>query len=132
MEPISVKPMRVREKSVYLNPLRNPISSLHQWTALKTKDVNGNEDIETWSCQAFSKKGHRHGNPLLNPVSDFHEWRALMAKDTPPLTTDDQLDEEIAVDASLSSWLASSESTSSKPNRANFHGDSEALLPSLS
>ncbi|XWS22122.1 hypothetical protein CRYUN_Cryun29cG0007300 [Craigia yunnanensis] len=131
MESISVKPIPIREKRVNLNPLRNPISSLHQWIVLKAKDDNGNEDTEIGSYQVFPKKGRDHANPLLNPVSDFHEWRALMAKDTKPLTTEQPLplpqgrslnsnqsfmefDEEVAIDASLSCWLSSSETTPTK------------------
>ena len=131
MESISVKPIGIRQKRVHLNPLRNPNSSLHQWIALKAKDDNGNQDTEIGLHQVFPEKGGNHVNPLLNPVSDFHEWRALMAKDTKPLTTEQPLplrqglslnsnpsfmefDEEVAVDASLSCWLSSSETTPTK------------------
>ncbi|XWS09457.1 hypothetical protein CRYUN_Cryun40dG0086200 [Craigia yunnanensis] len=130
MESVSVKPIRSREKSVHINPLLNPISRLSQWNDLKARDINGNEDIEIGSYQVFPKKGREHVNPLLNPVSDIHGWRALMVKDKKPLTTDQQpltqshsldsnpsfkeFDQEIAIDASLSCWLSSSEITPTK------------------
>lgn len=65
---------------VYVNPFRNPISSIHQWTALK--------GIETGSNQVFAKKGCKHVNPLLKPVSDNQQWRALIVRDTKPLKPD--------------------------------------------
>ncbi|XVF65864.1 hypothetical protein PTKIN_Ptkin09bG0285300 [Pterospermum kingtungense] len=123
MEPKSVKPIRVRGKRVYTNPLRNPISSLHEWTALKGTELGSN--------QVFAKKGCKHVNPLLKPVSDIQQWRALMAKDITLLKADQQPlpqglslssdpslkefeEEERAVDASLSCWLSSSGTIYSK------------------
>nr|KYP62424.1 hypothetical protein KK1_016956 [Cajanus cajan] len=66
-------------------------------------------------------------HPVLNPVENLSQWKAVKAKRTPPLVSQKEnlvlnqaafgaespkkLNKEIAVDASLSNWLASSETT---------------------
>ncbi|KAK7284145.1 hypothetical protein RJT34_18885 [Clitoria ternatea] len=77
-------------------------------------------------------------HPVLNPVENLTQWKAVKAKRTPPLVSQKEnfilnqesqtvfggeepskkLNKEIAVDASLSNWLASSETTPVK-NKAN-------------
>ena len=65
-------------------------------------------------------------HPVLNPVENLTQWKAVKAKGTPPLkqpqkenfkSKSDQpmyQNREIAVDASLSNWLISSETTPTK------------------
>ncbi|KAK8624917.1 hypothetical protein V6N13_089803 [Hibiscus sabdariffa] len=72
MELNSVKSIEVQKRKIYLNPLQNPISDLHQWNALKDEDRKA-------SKQRSMKKSI---SPLLNPVSNLSEWRDLLVKDT--------------------------------------------------
>ncbi|GFZ17668.1 hypothetical protein Acr_26g0009380 [Actinidia rufa] len=65
-------------------------------------------------------------HPVLNPVENLTQWKAVKSKGTPPLkqpqkenfkSKSDQpmyQNREIAVDASLSNWLVSSETTPTK------------------
>ncbi|KAG5043622.1 hypothetical protein GLYMA_03G166000v4 [Glycine max] len=79
----------VRDRSVYVNPLLNPVENLTQWKTVKAKRAP----------PLVSQKE----NLVLN-----QESRAAFGAET---ETPKKLNREIAVDASLSNWLGSSETT---------------------
>lgn len=92
-------------------------------------------------------------HPVLNPVENLTQWKAVKAKRTPPLVSQKEnlalnkeskaafgaelpkkLNQEIAVDASLSNWLASSETTPVKkglyagtPDRSSSKGSNSVM-----
>lgn len=92
-------------------------------------------------------------HPVLNPVENLTQWKAVKAKRTPPLVSQKEnlvlnkesratfgaelpkkLNQEIAVDASLSNWLASSETPPIKkgldagtPDRSSSQGSNSVM-----
>ncbi|KAK8475044.1 hypothetical protein V6N13_090380 [Hibiscus sabdariffa] len=132
MELNSVKLTPVQKRKIYLNHLRNPISDLHQWNALKDEDIKASKQ----------RSNEKSVNLLLKLVSNLSEWRDILAKDTKSMcnvhewsvsTTEDtkpiddqrscrvqqahtvfqdsslnELD-QITAEATLSCWLPSSE-----------------------
>ncbi|ESW34579.1 hypothetical protein PHAVU_001G163600 [Phaseolus vulgaris] len=95
----------VRDRSVYVHSVLNPVENLTQWKAVKAKRAQ----------PLVSQKE----NLVLN-----QESRAAFGAASPK-----KLNREIAVDASLSNWLASSETTpvskglyAGTPERSSSHG----------
>ncbi|KAL9285071.1 hypothetical protein ACSQ67_024601 [Phaseolus vulgaris] len=95
----------VRDRSVYVHSVLNPVENLTQWKAVKAKRAQ----------PLVSQKE----NLVLN-----QESRAAFGAASPK-----KLNREIAVDASLSNWLASSETTpvskglyAGTPERGSSHG----------
>ncbi|KAL2321081.1 hypothetical protein Fmac_030050 [Flemingia macrophylla] len=85
----------VRDRSVYIHPVLNPVENLTQWKAIKAKRTPS----------LVSQKE----NLVLN--------RAAFGEESPK-----KLNKEIAVDASLSNWLALSEATPVTPDRSSSQG----------
>ncbi|OMO64712.1 CaiB/BaiF family protein [Corchorus olitorius] len=84
MESISVK--KTIQTRVHDNPLRNPISNLSQWNALKAQDYDNNDGDEI-----VSYRHPKASNPLLKPISNLQGWRALIAEDTESKEFDEEV-----------------------------------------
>ncbi|KAL1313484.1 hypothetical protein HN51_040052 [Arachis hypogaea] len=119
---------RISVNQVFVEEVENPM--LNCDSDLKSIGLNPN---------ARDRSGYVH--PVLNPVENLSQWKAVKAKRTPPLRSQKEncvsseeswvglnaepsfrdksktdpskklLSQEIAVDASLSNWLDSSEAT---------------------
>lgn len=64
--------------------------------------------LEAVGMKQFARDRSEYIHPVLNPVENLSQWKAVKKKGNPPLN------QQIAVDASLSNWLTSSETTPSK------------------
>ncbi|RDX80309.1 hypothetical protein CR513_39154, partial [Mucuna pruriens] len=109
----------------------------------------GDKDVKSINARDRSVYVH----PVLNPVENLTQWKAVKAKRTPPLVSQKEnlvlnlesraafgaespkkLNREIAVDASLSNWLASSETTpvskglyAGTPERSSSQGSNSVM-----
>ncbi|XP_014495260.1 uncharacterized protein LOC106757165 [Vigna radiata var. radiata] len=97
----------VRDRSVYVHSVLNPVENLTQWKAVKAK----------------------RGPPLVSQKENLvlkQESRPAFGAESPK-----KLNREIAVDASLSNWLGSSETTpvskSSYAERNSSHGSNTVV-----
>ncbi|KAK4848373.1 hypothetical protein QYF36_012176 [Acer negundo] len=96
----AVKPIRAngsaRDRSAYIHSVLNPVENLTQWKALKTKEKpqlkqqKENFALDEEPRASFSLE------PSFKELSDYQSNKSY---------------QEIAVDASLSNWLSSSEAT---------------------
>ncbi|XP_039032610.1 uncharacterized protein LOC120167764, partial [Hibiscus syriacus] len=64
-------------------------------------------------------EGGRDGDvhPVLKPVENLDQWKAVKSKGSTPLKLQKEnlsLEQEVSVDASLSNWLSSRETTPAK------------------
>lgn len=85
------------------------------------------KDVKSMGLNRNVRDRSVYVHPVLNPVENLSQWKAVKAKRTPPLVSQKEnlvlnqaafgaespkkLNKEIAVDASLSNWLASSETS---------------------
>ncbi|CAL5432591.1 unnamed protein product [Camellia sinensis] len=96
---------KARDRSVYVHPVLNPVENLTQWKAVKSNFT-------------LPLKAQNENFTAFSSELTFKQSSALRFKSKP-----DQFkyqNQEIAVDASLSSWIVSSETTPSK--KTGFNG----------
>ncbi|XP_010556862.1 PREDICTED: DNA ligase 1-like isoform X2 [Tarenaya hassleriana] len=114
MEEIEAEPRgsnaSARDRSGYVHPVLNPVENLTQWKAVKSKGrvIPREPQKENLNIiSAFSTE------PRLDESSPFSF--KPKPRDEPKKTKN----QEFAVDASLSTWLSSSETTPEKTNSCN-------------
>ncbi|CAL5357305.1 unnamed protein product [Camellia sinensis] len=96
---------KARDRSVYVHPVLNPVENLTQWKAVKSNFT-------------LPLKAQNENFTAFSSELTFKQSSPLRFKSKP-----DQFkyqNQEIAVDASLSSWIVSSETTPSK--KTGFNG----------
>ncbi|XP_052184726.1 protein JASON-like isoform X2 [Diospyros lotus] len=95
-----------RDRSVYVHPVLNPVENLTQWKAVKSK---GEPPLK-----------HQKGNFTVEQEAPRLSFSSEQTLKQAPFSFKSKLDPfknqnpEMAVDASLSNWLASSETTPTK------------------
>nr|XP_004495071.1 protein JASON [Cicer arietinum] len=104
-----------RDRSVYVHPVLNPVENLSQWKVVKAK-------------RTIPLRPLKENNVCSN--SNHESQVAFGVKEVSETETPKKLNREIAVDASLSNWLASSETT--PVNKACLYGGGVAATPDRS
>ncbi|XAR61063.1 hypothetical protein NMG60_11034662 [Bertholletia excelsa] len=103
---------RIVGQKVWSESIPTEISSAQADLKEETKKIGANQSARDRSIYV---------HPVLNPVENLTQWKQVKSKGTPPIKpqkenfpksnpTKSQV-QEIAVDASLSNWLVSSETT---------------------
>ncbi|KAG7612229.1 hypothetical protein ISN44_As05g042710 [Arabidopsis suecica] len=95
----------VRDRSGYVNAVLNPIENLSQWKAVKAKGRT------TTQTQPRKENVINASFSLESQVDDLSSTFSLNRKSRDE--TEKQRTQEIAVDASLSTWLSTSQTTTS-------------------
>ena len=94
--------VNARDRSVYVHPVLNPVENLTQWKAVKAKRA------PPLRSQKENYISSQESRAALSAEPSFKEPSFSLKSETDPSK---KLNQEIAVDASLSNWLASSETT---------------------
>ncbi|KAF7120687.1 hypothetical protein RHSIM_Rhsim13G0039200 [Rhododendron simsii] len=99
-----------RDRSVYVHPVLNPVENLAQWKAVKSKGPPQplNPQKENLKLEQEAPRSSFSSEPILK-----HPSFSFKSKSDQPKREN----QEIAVDASLSNWLVTSETTPTKKTR---------------
>lgn len=99
-----------RDRSVYVHPVLNPVENLAQWKAVKSKGPPQllNPQKENLKLEQEAPRISFSSEPILK-----HPSFSFKSKSDQPKREN----QEIAVDASLSNWLVTSETTPTKKTR---------------
>lgn len=99
-----------RDRSVYVHPVLNPVENLAQWKAVKSKGPPQllNPQKENLKLEQEAPRISFSSEPILKHPSFSFKSKSDQTK---------RENQEIAVDASLSNWLVTSETTPTKKTR---------------
>ncbi|XP_058759132.1 uncharacterized protein LOC131632400 [Vicia villosa] len=112
VETIGFNP-NARDRSDYVHPVLNPVENISQWKAVKAR-------------RRPTLRPQKENNVFSNPESKV----SFGAKEVSESDTPKKSNKEIAVDASLSNWLGSSETT--PVNKTNLYPDGSFGTPDRS
>ncbi|KFK31668.1 hypothetical protein AALP_AA6G143500 [Arabis alpina] len=102
-----------RDRSGYVNAVLNPIENLTQWKAVKSNGRTTQTQSRKENANLISDQEHKqHASFSLEPQVD--ELPSFNFKPKSRDETKKQRTQEVAVDASLSTWLSTSQTTSSE------------------
>ncbi|VVB07165.1 unnamed protein product [Arabis nemorensis] len=101
-----------RDRSGYVNVVLNPIENLSQWKAVKSNGRRTQTQSRKENANLISSQEHKQNASFsLEPQVD--EFSLFNFKPKSRDETKKQRTQEVAVDASLSTWLSTSQTTTS-------------------
>ncbi|KAI4349354.1 hypothetical protein L6164_009950 [Bauhinia variegata] len=121
--------LNARDRSTYVHPVLNPVENLSQWKAIKAKRTQPLRP---------QKENYNSNQESQIPFSAEPSFKERSFSSKPESNQSKKLNHEIAVDASLSNWLGSSENTpvnktsllashGGTPDKSPIHGSNSVI-----